>query len=192
MRRREITIVTNPVAGGLESLAAAAGGVAGVVVVEAGVAHRPQAARRVGTVPAGVAAPSLHVVHALQGHVDEARLVHVGHLSPGPPGHLVVGPGGPAVVVQDERDGVCVVGVVVGGEVEGVLPGDLAQPGVGDGDLEPVVVAGVRHSGRLRPTTSAGGGRDERGEDAEQDQHVVWPVTVPSQSYLQARIDGLR
>ena len=67
----------------------------------------------------------------------------------------------PAVVIQQEGDGHVVADVVVGGEVEGVLPGDLPQAGVCQADLISVVVPGVWLAGSLLATALTGGATGE-------------------------------
>ena len=53
--------------------------------------------------------------------------------------------------------GLSVAGAEHGGQVEDVGPGDLPQPGVSQGHIEPVVSARVRLRGEAGLTSGTGG-----------------------------------
>ena len=173
LREGDVVMAGGPVTGVLQVGAVSTGGVAGVVVVEAGVTGLTERSHISGHIPAAPEPSVSHVVHPAHGHVNEAGLVHIGHVPPGHVGHLVMDGPGPAVVVQDERDGVSVGEVVVGGEVEAVLPHHVPQPGVRHRQGEPLVPPQPRQGRHLQPAPGARGraGDGEEGEERDREEH---------------------
>ena len=114
----------------------------------------------------------VHIIHPLHGDQDEGVSVRVRQVSPGHVHHLVVGRPCPAVVIlsrnfncldmneisyNHQRCGVCVVGVVMCGEVEDVAPHHLPHSGVRHDNLKPVVSAWVGHLGEAGLAAGTGG-----------------------------------
>ena len=160
----DVVMTGGPVTGVLQVRAVSTGGVARVVMMEAGITGLTQRSYISRYIPAAPEASLCNVIHTPHGHVDEASLVHVRHVSPGHVDHLVVDSSRPAVIVQDERDGVCVGEVIVGRQVETVLPHHLPQARVGHRQGEPLVAAGSGPVGHLQPAAGAGG-RADNGEE---------------------------
>ena len=74
------------------------------------------------------------------------------------------------VVYHHQGRGLRVVVAEHGGQVEDVGPGDLPQPGVSHGDIEPVVSARPRLRGEAGQAAGARGGHDTDQGDTDQHQ----------------------